>query len=46
MVDADAKVMDLIFGRWQSQILYTGVKAFASSCVIFASPSVYLQLLL
>ena len=26
MVDADAKVMDLIFGRWQSQILYTGVK--------------------
>ena len=22
----DAKVIDLIFGRWRSQILYTGVK--------------------
>jgi hypothetical protein len=26
MVDAGAKVMDLIFGRWRSQILYAGVK--------------------
>jgi len=26
MNDAGAKVVDLIFGRWQSQILYTGVK--------------------
>jgi hypothetical protein len=26
MEDAGAKVVDLIFGRWRSQILYTGVK--------------------
>ena len=26
MNDAGAKVVDLIFGRWRSQILYTGVK--------------------
>lgn len=26
MDDASAKVVDLIFGRWRSQILYTGVK--------------------
>jgi Dimerisation domain len=26
MDDAGAKVVDLIFGRWRSQILYTGVK--------------------
>ena len=26
MEDASAKVIDLIFGRWRSQILYTGVK--------------------
>ncbi len=26
MDDAGAKVIDLIFGRWRSQILYTGVK--------------------
>jgi hypothetical protein len=26
MNDAGAKVIDLIFGRWRSQILYTGVK--------------------
>jgi O-methyltransferase domain/Dimerisation domain len=26
MNDASAKVIDLIFGRWRSQILYTGVK--------------------
>ena len=26
MVDASAKVIDLIFGRWRSQILYAGVK--------------------
>ena len=26
MYDAGAKVVDLIFGRWRSQILYTGVK--------------------
>jgi hypothetical protein len=26
MEDASAKVVDLIFGRWRSQILYTGVK--------------------
>jgi hypothetical protein len=26
MDDASAKVIDLIFGRWRSQILYTGVK--------------------
>jgi hypothetical protein len=26
MEDASAKVMDLIFGRWRSQILYAGVK--------------------
>ncbi len=26
MEDAGAKVIDLIFGRWRSQILYTGVK--------------------
>jgi len=25
MNDASAKVIDLIFGRWRSQILYTGV---------------------
>jgi hypothetical protein len=26
MNDAAAKVVDLIFGRWRSQMLYTGVK--------------------
>jgi hypothetical protein len=26
MVDANAQVIDLIFGRWRSQILYAGVK--------------------
>jgi hypothetical protein len=26
MEDAGAQVIDLIFGRWRSQILYTGVK--------------------
>ena len=26
MDDTGAKVMDLIFGRWRSQILYAGVK--------------------
>ena len=26
MDEAGAKVVDLIFGRWRSQILYTGVK--------------------
>ena len=26
MDDAGAKVIDLIFGRWRSQILYAGVK--------------------
>jgi hypothetical protein len=26
MDDASAKVIDLIFGRWRSQILYAGVK--------------------
>lgn len=26
MEDASAKVLDLIFGRWRSQILYAGVK--------------------
>jgi hypothetical protein len=26
MDDAGEKVIDLIFGRWRSQILYTGVK--------------------
>jgi hypothetical protein len=26
MADAQEKVLDLIFGRWRSQILYTGVK--------------------
>jgi len=26
MEDAGVKVVDLIFGRWRSQILYTGVK--------------------
>ncbi len=26
MDDSGAKVIDLIFGRWRSQILYTGVK--------------------
>ena len=26
MDDTGAKVIDLIFGRWRSQILYTGVK--------------------
>ena len=26
MSDAQGKVLDLIFGRWRSQILYSGVK--------------------
>ena len=37
MDDVGAKVVDLIFGRWRSQILYAGVKlgvfdALASGC--------------
>ena len=44
MEDAGAQVIDLIFGRWRSQILYTGVKWACSMPwqTAFRVPSVWL----